>query len=82
PKKSENLVLQKDAREHLRGAKLDGHEKDAGHLSATDITYRELTSYFPDKYVPVECFDGERHRTAEEIHESIWKIVAPVVGCS
>lgn len=81
PKKSEQLVLQKDAREHLHGEELDGHEKDAGHLSATDITYRELTSYFPEKYVPVECFDGERHRTPEEIHELVWEVVAPVVGC-
>ncbi len=81
PKKSESLVLKKEAREHLHGAKLDGHENDTGHLSATDITYRELTSYFPSKYVPVECFDGDRHRSDEEIHKLIWKIVAPVVGC-
>ena len=81
PKKSETLVMQKDERAYLQGEKLDGHEKDAGHLTQADRTFRELTRLFPDKYVPVECFDGDRHRSAEEIHELIWKIVAPVVGC-
>jgi dTMP kinase len=80
PKKSEELVMEKNARPYLQGEKLDGHEKDANHLTQADKTFRELTTLFPEKYVPVECFDGDRHRTAEEIHELIWKIVAPVVA--
>jgi dTMP kinase len=82
PKESKELVLKKAARDHLDGAKLDEHEKDPNHLEQAQTVYRELTQYFPNKYVPVECFDGDRHRTAEEIHKLIWAIVAPVVGCS
>lgn len=81
PKKSESLVIQKDDRPYLHGEKLDGHEKDEGHLTQADKTFRELTMLYPERYVPVECFDSDRHRSAEEIHELIWAIVAPVVEC-
>lgn len=81
PEASRELVLQKVEREHLEGKKLDAHEADIYHLRNTYNVYRELVRLFPKQYVPVECFDGDRHRTAEEIHELIWDIVAPVVGC-
>lgn len=80
PEASRALVLKKAEREHLQGKKLDLHEADIGHLENTYAVYRELVRLFPEKYVPVECFENSRHLSPEEIHEKIWTLVAPVVG--
>ncbi len=80
PEASRTLVLQKARRAHLEGKDLDLHEADINHLRQTYTVYRELVDMFPDKYVPVECFEDGRHLSPQEIHEKIWAIVAPVVG--
>ena len=80
PHASRELVLQKMKREHLDGKKLDAHEADIEHLRTTWETYRELVELFPERYIAVECFDGDQHLPAEEIHAKIWSVVKSALG--
>jgi len=54
------------------GRALDAHEMDVTHLERAEQTYLDLASAFPDRFGLIECMDGERARSAEEIHEEIW----------
>lgn len=55
------------------GKKIDGHETDLNYQKQAEQTYLDLVTTFPDRFGIVECMDGTRPRTPEEIHEEIWE---------
>ncbi len=69
------LVDKKAERQYLNGKKRDLHEADLDHLERTEKTYREIAETFPEYFVMVECMDGERLRSPEEVHEMVWNVV-------
>lgn len=55
------------------GKKIDGHETDLDYQQRAEQTYLDLAETFPERFGLIECMDGERARTPEEIHEEIWQ---------
>lgn len=55
------------------GKKIDGHETDLDYQRRAEQTYLDLAETFPERFGLIECMDGERARTPEEIHEEIWQ---------
>jgi dTMP kinase len=53
--------------------KLDAHEKDIVYLKRAEQTYLDLVDTFPDRFGLIACMDGNRARSADEIHEEIWE---------
>jgi dTMP kinase len=54
------------------GKKIDGLETDLAYQERAEQTYLDLIETFPKRFGVVECMDGNRARTPEEIHEEIW----------
>jgi dTMP kinase len=53
------------------GKKMDGHET-LDFQERSEQTYLDLAETFPERFGIIECMDGSRARTAEEIHEEVW----------
>jgi dTMP kinase len=58
----------------------DIHEVDLNHLSSAEKTYLWIGKRNPSSHIVIECLDGERALSPEEIHEKIWEIVRPLVA--
>jgi len=52
----------------------DIHEKDLDHLKNAEIAYLHLAEIFPE-FELIECEEGERLLSTEEIHAKIWNII-------
>lgn len=61
------------------GKKPDGHETNPAYQKRVEQTYLGLTATFPDRFGLVECMDGSKQRSAEEIHEEIWHKVQELI---
>lgn len=59
------------------GQPKDIYEEDQDHLEKAYESYREAASLF-SYWDTIECMDGERLMSPEEIHEVIWERVAPL----
>jgi dTMP kinase len=57
------------------GKKIDGHETDLKYQEHSEQTYLDLVETFPERFGLIECLDGGRPRTPQEIHEEIWSKV-------
>lgn len=68
----QRLVLEKAKRKYLGGARQDKHEDNLQHLKNAEQSYLWLANYDPTVHCLIECMDGERLRSPEEIHELIW----------
>lgn len=67
------IALQRVQERHDTGVKkLDGHETDLAYQTRAEQTYVDLADTFPDRFGLIACMDGERPRSAQEIHEEIW----------
>ena len=83
PRPDINVILHVPAEVSMRllverGNALDGHE-NLEHQRAAMATYLELARTLPG-YVLIECMDGERLRSPEEIHGLIWTETAKVLA--
>lgn len=56
---------------------LDLHESDLEHLRAAEACYQEIAAAFPN-FRLIECMDGDRLRTKDEVQASVWDIVRPL----
>lgn len=72
---AQELVGKKSERKYLKGKTHDLHEADINHLKRAEEAYLELTHAFPEDFQLVECVEGEKLLTIEEIHEKVWEIV-------
>jgi dTMP kinase len=54
------------------GKKIDGLETSLKYQQQAEQTYLDLVETFPDRFTLIECMDGNRARSPEEIHEEIW----------
>lgn len=86
PRPSKNIVLlvpssiaqenvdKKSARSYT-SLKRDIHEADADHLEKAKRNYQELCELYPEEFLPIDCMDGDRLRTIEDIQAEIRTIL-------
>src|SRR3989344_297507 len=68
---AEKLINQ---RAEVQNRVKDIHEKDLNHLKNAETAYLHMAEIFPE-FQLVECEDGERLLSTEEIHGKIWMII-------
>lgn len=68
----QRLVLEKAKREYLGDAKQDGHEANLQHLKNAEASYLWLAKHDPAIHCLIECMDGDRLKSEEEVHELIY----------
>lgn len=73
------LVDQKGAREYVGGVKCDIHEADINHLKNAERAYLEIVKLFPKDFRLVECVEGGRLLSIEEIHDKVYGLVGPLL---
>lgn len=78
PAVAQQLVDQKAAREYIGGKKRDIHENDIDHLRDAAQSYREIADLH-DNTLMVDCMDGERLMSIEEVHELVWQEVEKIL---
>jgi len=76
---AQQLVDEKDEREHLNGKKRDQHEKDAEYLGRVRDIYLRLAEEREDWY-PVECVSNGHLLSKEAIHEKVYNIVSGFIS--
>lgn len=81
PKIAQENVDRKAAREYIGGKKRDIHEKDLDHLMAAAESYREIAAAH-DNTLLIDCMDGERQMSIDEVHERIWHEVEKILKSS
>jgi dTMP kinase len=75
------LIALKDARGYLDGKKRDIHEADPEHLRAAEQAYLELpTIDTEENWKLIECVEGEKLLSIEEIHGKLWEMVRERIG--
>ncbi len=74
------LIERKGVRAYVGGKKKDILEADLEHLQKAERVYIEIATLFPEYYKVVECVEGERLLSVDEIHERIWSVVAPLLN--
>ena len=82
PRPAKNIVLlvpstvaqenvdKKSARSYTN-LKRDIHEADADHLEKAKRNYQELCDLYPEEFLPIDCMDGDKQRTIEDIQAEI-----------
>lgn len=75
------LVARKDERAYLRGKVRDIHEGDRAHLRAAEEAYVALlTLDTVENWRCLECVEGGRLLSIDEVQERVWQIVLPLLG--
>lgn len=77
---AQELVDKKVERQYLGGKKRDLHETDINHLKKTEAVYKQLSELFPNDFTVVECVEGGRLLSIEEVHEKVWAVAQKVLG--
>lgn len=75
PEKAQQLVDQKGHRDYVGGTKRDLHEADIDHLRKSSLVYKQLAQQFPNHFTLIDCMDGERLLSIDEVHERVIKHV-------
>lgn len=74
------LVAKKDERAYLNGKVRDILEEDREHLHRAEAAYLSLAELDTQEHWQIlECMDGERLRSIEEVHERLWELVTTTV---
>ena len=73
---SQQLRVERSLRTGIK-ANADIHESDDNHQERSRQVFQELCQLFPDKFVSIECWDGDRLKSAEEIGRLIYVEVEP-----
>ena len=75
------LVAKKDERAYLNGKVRDIHEGDREHLRAAEDAYVAVTTLDTvEHWKTIECMDGERLKSIDEVHAELWNLVQPLLG--
>ncbi|HRU05938.1 MAG TPA: thymidylate kinase [Candidatus Brocadiia bacterium] len=75
---AKGLVARKQERNYLKGAREDVHEADDSHLARAEQAY--LLMARGAGWRTVECCEGGRLRSVEEIAGEVWAAAGKVVG--
>jgi len=76
-----DLVARKDERAYLHGKVRDIHEDDRAHLRAAEEAYVSLLGVDTvENWHCLECVEGGRLLSIEEVQERVWEIVLPMLG--
>lgn len=75
----QTLVAKKQERLYLERGTYDAHEADLKHLKNAEASYLWLAEKSSGDHKVVECCDGEKILTPEEISAKIWEIVEEVL---
>jgi dTMP kinase len=79
-RQAQKFVDQKAARLHLGSKKRDLHENSLAHLQHAEHTYLEICRLFPESFSLIECNEGERIKSIEDIQNQIRALVAPLIS--
>ena len=60
-----------------RNEKSDQNENDINHLKNAELTYLQLADYY--NFETIKCFEDNKMKSIEEIHENIYNIVEKIV---
>ncbi len=71
PETTEKLINQRAEAQHRTK---DIHEKDLNHLKNAETAYLHIAEIFPE-FQLIECEEGEKLLSTEEIHAKIWDII-------
>lgn len=86
PKPAKNIVLivatsiaqQNVDKKEVRGytsLKRDIHEADADHLEKAKRNFIELCELYPNEFFPIDCMDGDRFKSIDEIQLEIRELL-------
>jgi len=75
---AKKLVARKQERSYLKGAREDVHEADDSHLARAEQAYLLMAQ--GAGWSTVECCEGGRLRSVEEIAEAVWAAAERVMG--
>ncbi|MDP3947824.1 MAG: hypothetical protein Q8Q41_04015, partial [bacterium] len=70
-------IARKKPRLYLGGAEKDAHEADLRHLEGALMAYRWIAAREPERFCVIECVEGVRELTPEEIHEKVFNALRP-----
>ena len=70
---AQRLVDKKGSREYLKGVRRDIHEDDLKHLKNAEKAYLGLAQRY--KLLKVECEQGSKLLTPQQIHRKVWQKV-------
>ncbi|MBW2970150.1 thymidylate kinase [Candidatus Woesearchaeota archaeon] len=76
---AQKLVDGKGDRNYIGGTKRDLHEQDLSHLKRAEQVYLEIVRMFPEQFCLIECMDGERLMTIDEVHAKVVEKVDSVI---
>ena len=76
---AQKLVDQKSQREYLGTKKRDIHEDDLNHLQNAEKVYVQICELFPETFTKIECMDGNRLMSIDEVSDLIWQNVEPLL---
>lgn len=76
----QTLVAKKQERLYLEKGTYDVHEADITHLKNAEASYLWLAEKSPEDHRLVECCDGKRILTPDEVSAKIWEAVNSVLG--
>jgi len=76
---AQKLVMSKESRSYLSGKKADIHESNLDYLKRTEQTYLEIARLFPSQFTLIECMDGSRLLSVEEIRAKVLAAVQKVL---
>ncbi len=66
-------------KERRKTKKIDIHEQNLKHLQNAERSYLSAVRLFPKDFMIIECMEGNRLLSQEQIHEKIWKEVAKLL---
>ncbi len=87
PRPAKNIVLlvpsaiaqqnvDKKAARSYTTLKRDIHEADIDHLEKAKRNYQELCELYPDEFIPIDCMDGDKLRSIDDIQAEIRSLLA------
>ena len=73
-------IARKKPRLYLGGAQKDAHEADRRHLEGALLAYRWIAAREPERFCVIECVEGRKELSPEEIHEKVVRALRPFLG--
>lgn len=70
-------IARKKPRLYLGNAQKDAHEADRRHLEGALEAYRWIAAREPERFRIIECVEGGRELTPEEIHAKVLTVLDP-----
>lgn len=76
---NQRLIAARGEKAHIKDGNKDGHEANLQHLKNAEHSYLWLAKHDPEIHKVIECMDGDRLRSPEEIAALVYSEVEKVV---